>query len=494
MSYQTLHEGACRHPGRTAVVYHDTPISYALLVNAIDATIQVLERYQLPEAQPVGVVIQHLLDSWVVVLALQALGVPTVCARSTAVIDALGFAADIALVTTEPDVARGVVGQFSERSGAVICIPAPSLREDIVDVVPASRGDAKFAHHIVYTSGTTGSYKRILWGGALQRQRNAEILSYRRYCGADTVYHGTDFGMWTGAGYRIPLRIWQLGGCVMLDQRPQWCEHFLQPSVTHSTLTPDKAHQLLDFLRSRNASTPLDSLELMVTGGFMSRALAEELQQRVTRNLVYAYGSTEINPLVMEITVSDLADLQWLMPLPVRAVEIVDEAGTPCPVDVAGHLRIRTSELDCTHYLDAPDSTAKVFRQACFYPGDMAVRRGDGRIRILGRSADVINVRGQKQPVAPLEQELQQRLGVAAVCAFSGIDETGKEIVAIALEAEQWPEKALLNSIGNSLKQFEQVQFALFPRFPRTQTGMSKIDRIALRKRVFPSERGTAAQ
>jgi acyl-coenzyme A synthetase/AMP-(fatty) acid ligase len=494
MSYQILHAAACRHPDHTAVVYHDTPISYAQMANAIDATMQVLERYQLADGEPVGVVIQHLLDSWVVVLALQALGAPTVCARSTEVIDALGFAANIALVTTEPDVARGAVGTFSDRRGAVICIPAPSLREDIADVVPASRSDAKFADHIVYTSGTTGDYKRVLWGGNLQQQRNAEHFDLRRYRGgAATVHHGSDFGLWTGAGYRIPLRIWQLGGCVIFDQRPQWCEYFLRPSVTHATLTPDKAHQLLEFLRSKNVAAPRDNLELMVTGGFMSQAVAEELLRRVTRNLVYAYGSTEINVLVMEATVGDLADLQWLMPLPQRAVEIVDESGTPCPVDVAGHLRIRPGELDCSHYLDAPHSNAKVFRQGWYHPGDMAVRRSDGRIRILGRSEDVINIRGQKQPVAPLELDIQQRLAVGGVCLFSGVGETGKEVVAIALEAEQWPEKAMLNSIAASLKQFEQVQFALFRRFPRTLNGMSKIDRVTLRKQVFPGESGFAA-
>jgi len=493
MSYQVLHAGACRHPDNTAVIYHDTPISYAMLVNALDATIQVIERYRLPVEQPVGIVIQHLLDSWVVVLALQALGITTVCARSVDVIEALGMPASTVLVTTESDSGKQACERAAGQSGCLICIPAPSLRRDISDLVPELRRDAKFGNHVVYTSGTTGNYKKVLWGGSLQQRRNSERADSRQYCGADTVYYGSDYGLWTGAGYRMPLLVWQLGGCVIFDQRPQWFEHFLQYPMTHATLIPDKVHQLLVFLRNSNVTEPLHSMEVMVTGGFMSRNVAEELMQRVTRNLVYAYGSTEINPITMESRVGNLDELQWLVPASARTVEIVDESGALCAAGEEGYLRIRSTELDCAGYLDAPQANDNVYKQGWFYPGDMAIRRADGRIRILGRSADVFNLRGQKYAVAPFEQEIQRRLGVDAVCLFSGIGGAGEEIVVIALETAQQPEQKLLDSIGREFKQFEQVKFALFPRFPRTQTGMSKIDRVELRKQVFSGEGGAAA-
>jgi acyl-coenzyme A synthetase/AMP-(fatty) acid ligase len=143
-------------------------------------------------------------------------------------------------------------------------------------------------------------------------------------------------------------------------------------------------------------------------------------------------------------------------------------------------------ELDCHSYVDDPQTSEKVFRSGYFYPGDMAVQRADGRIRILGRSADVLNFRGQKLAVAPIEHNIQHNLGVENVCLFSGISNEGEDEVVIAIESERWPEQSDLNNLGHEFAQFDQVRFAIVYPFPRTRTGTSKVDRIALRKLVFP--------
>jgi acyl-coenzyme A synthetase/AMP-(fatty) acid ligase len=184
--------------------------------------------------------------------------------------------------------------------------------------------------------------------------------------------------------------------------------------------------------------------------------------------------------------VTDLDDLHWLAPTEYHAVEIIDAVGNVCAVEQEGELRIRLTELDYSCYLDAQEASEKVFRDGHLYPGDMAVRRADGRIRILGRSADVVNFRGQKLAVAPMEDKIQTILSVNAVCLFSGINSSGEEEVVIAMETEQWPEKSELDHLGHEFAQFDQVRFAIVYPFPRTQTGTSKINRVALRKLVFP--------
>jgi acyl-coenzyme A synthetase/AMP-(fatty) acid ligase len=214
--------------------------------------------------------------------------------------------------------------------------------------------------------------------------------------------------------------------------------------------------------------------------------LAEQLIKHVTTNLINLYGSSETNVSVLEAKVTNLDDLHWLSETGDRTVEIIDEAGKLCPIDVEGQLRVRLTELDSASYLDDALATEKVFRSGYFYPGDMAVRRADSRIRILGRSADVVNFRGQKLAVAPIEYEIQSRMGVENVCLFSGINHEGEEEMVIAIESEHWPEQSDLNSLGHEFAQFDQVRFAIVYPFPRTRTGTSKIDRIALRTLVFP--------
>jgi acyl-coenzyme A synthetase/AMP-(fatty) acid ligase len=183
-------------------------------------------------------------------------------------------------------------------------------------------------------------------------------------------------------------------------------------------------------------------------------------------------------------------DLIWLTPTPGRVIEIVDEQARVCPVGVIGDLRIMRTPLDASEYLNDPAATSKMFRGPYFYPGDLAVQRPDGRIRILGRAGDVLNVQGQKLPCAPIEQDLQRTLAAAEVCLFSGLDDKGEELLIIAVEAACPPPKAAMDEVVQTLNQFGAIRFAIVPNFPRTKTGTRKVDRLALRQLVWSSTAG----
>ncbi|MEZ5503238.1 MAG: AMP-binding protein [Halioglobus sp.] len=485
MSLQSVYEVASTRPSSTAVVHDDTPVSYAGFAAAIATTCRCLQGRELPQDRTVVVMIRNLLHCWTTVLALQALGLNTVSVRSPAVLAALGLGKVATLVTTETDAESHEPDLDPSMGYEIIQIPAPTFdTEDATIARPFALG-ATPGGHILYTSGTTGNYKKIFWSGELQRRRNSERIGSMADFNASTVFHCADFGLWTAAGYKNPLATWHAGGCVILDQRPDWYAHFLQSGLTHTTLVPDKLHQLVAFIREQQPPPGMGDFRLFVTSGFLSHGLAEQIMNLVTRKLENAYGSTEASIMVLRSQVHELDDLHWLNPVPQRVVEIVDEQGRACPAGVEGEVRLRLLELDCHAYMDDPAASSRFFRDGCFYPGDMAMRRADGRVRILGRSTDVINLRGQKLSVAPVEQAIQARLGVAAVCLFSSITAGGDNELAIAIESARWPEKSVLDDLRHQFAEFEQVQFALLPQFPRTQTGTSKIDRITLRKLIY---------
>jgi acyl-CoA synthetase (AMP-forming)/AMP-acid ligase II len=141
--------------------------------------------------------------------------------------------------------------------------------------------------------------------------------------------------------------------------------------------------------------------------------------------------------------------------------------------------------MDSSEYLDDPEASAKVFRDGFFYPGDLAVRRGDGRIRVLGRIADVLTVGGNKIPVAPIERAVEEALRVDAVCIFGGLDDEGREKIVVAIETKRDPTAAEQERVAAFLPPFERVQFVVFPEFPRAAAGMRKIQRRALRQLAF---------
>ena len=115
----------------------------------------------------------------------------------------------------------------------------------------------------------------------------------------------------------------------------------------------------------------------------------------------------------------------------------------------------------------------------------MAVSRADGRVRILGRTADVLNLGGQKVAVAPLELELQKLLKVEEVCLFSGLDDAGKEELVVVVQSDRELAKSERDQIVGQFPAFERICFAVLKEFPRTATGTRKTLRSELRKLVF---------
>jgi acyl-coenzyme A synthetase/AMP-(fatty) acid ligase len=486
LSYQAIYDHACENPSKTAIIYNGIDISYSAFAQAIGGTISYLDSQSLPEGHTVVVRISILPDCWVAVLALQALGLNTVCVKSVSAIESLSLSNIVGIVTTELEAGIDPLEPDSRTGDRVISIPHPNYSGEGFRRISASEGVTQIGGHILYTSGTTGSYKKVFLDAEKQEQRNAERIQAYKHHQADTVYHCTDFGLWTGVGYKKPLYVWQMGGCTIFEQRPQWQQYFLQSAMTNTILIPDKVSELLRFIDEHHLKEPVADCYLLVAGGFISNKLAEQLRNRVSGYLENIYGSTEINVPILRSTVENPDDLHWLAPSGYRVIQIVDEGGNVCPIDVEGELRVRLTEMDCSSYLDDLQASAKVFKSGYFHPGDMAVQRADGRIRILGRSADVVNIGGQKRSVAPLEHEIQQRLGVDAVCLFSGLSSEGEVELLIAIESEHRPEESALNNLLQELAQFGQARFTRISKFPRTKTGTSKIDRVALRKLLFP--------
>ena len=142
--------------------------------------------------------------------------------------------------------------------------------------------------------------------------------------------------------------------------------------------------------------------------------------------------------------------------------------------------------MDSTGYLDDPEATANAYRDGCFYAGDLAMRRADGRVRILGRADDVLNVKGQKMAVGPIEENLQRGLGVDELCVFLGMARDGVEELVVAIRSNTPLDKEdVLRRLGPS-KIFDRVRIEVLAEFPRTQAGLSKIKRTELRRIVFP--------
>ncbi len=473
-------------PEAPAMIHNDQLLSYRAVSRAIAKTQRELVNCDLAARGTVAIMVPDLADCWVVTLALQARGFTTVCISSENVLGQLDIGDLVAVVVIagqDADVVR------NDSPVKWLAIPRPDFdaRADVDEPdVSGATGVAEHAGHILYTSGTTGDYKKYRVRPSTQVERDAERTRYYSLDG-NSRFHGLIFGLWTAIGYNMPPTLWSVGGCVLLDQRDDYISRFFDHGPTMAFLLPDMALNLAEESSAgfREAAMHSDPA-LYLCGGFVSNRVAQALRDKVSSNVLVMYGSSEVNAASFVQVYRTMEDLLWITPTGERVVQVVDDSGQVCPVGEEGRLRVGLTALDAHEYLDDPEASNTAFAGGYFYPGDMAVRREDGRFRILGRVADVMNLRGKKIPVAPLEANLQAILQLDYVCLFTGLDASGDAVIVVAMETQQPPDQDRLDHVGRELSQWGEVRFAFLAPFPRTLSGTSKIDRKRLRELVLP--------
>jgi acyl-coenzyme A synthetase/AMP-(fatty) acid ligase len=432
----------------------------------------------VPRGGTVAVLVTHLADGWAIVLAGRRLGLTTINALSVEDLVKLGVRDLSAIVTTIAEAGYHRVPD-SLFPGVPRYIVDASIYQIAGDTLPPPLEAAPSGGHLIYTSGTTGRFKRVLIDSSAEKAA-VNRLAALAGAGPSTIHHGIDLAIRTTAGYRVPLTIWHTGGTVVLDQHPDRFRRFFSHPVTHAYLPGAWVRSLLDAHPER---TPQPGFRLVFTSGFLSPALAASVTERFGCPLWVIFGASELSARALASCVTGPDDLHWLPPSPGRLVEVVDERGRPCPTGCEGALRIAFEKGDATSYIDDPEASAASFRDGFFYSGDRAVTRGDGRIRILGRMTDLLNIDGRKIAAAPVEQKLQSLLGLEEICLFSGLADGGEEELVLAIESTGTPDIGAIAARVGELLPHPRVRAVALAEFPRTDT--RKIRRAALRGVLF---------
>src|SRR5262249_40315412 len=135
-------------------------------------------------------------------------------------------------------------------------------------------------------------------------------------------------------------------------------------------------------------------------------------------------------------------------------------------------------------YLHDETATARFFRDGWFYPGDLGVLDTEGRLALMGRGTDVLNVLGDKRPAQPIERAFEEALGVASVCALSESGPDGEEAVHVVIEAPGPIDRTALETVAKTqLSGFPAAHFHFMPALPRNEMG--KVQRFKLRQQLL---------
>lgn len=480
MPLEALFAHARRDPARVALVHNGDAWTFAAFARAIAQARAHLAGAGLRPGGLAVIAIDSLLDAWAASFALRSLGFTTVAIDRHMDLPALGLGEVSGVVVVE-GLRHEAAESFARALGRTpVRLPATrlsALAEGAVPAMPAA-GTA-LAGHVVLTSGTTGAYKKVLREAGADLERVGALADVYGFTESSVVCTGS-LPLWTAGGYRWPRAAWTRGATVAVENSLQHYRPFRQLAVTHAFATPAMLAELLEAPEGTIRRN--DAMRLIVTAGALPKALADRARARLTRDLYTAYASTEASIVTMTRIDGD-EDLLWHRPLDPGAIQVVDEAGRELPAGALGHVRVRASR-GVEGYLGDEAATREFFHDGWFHPGDLGVRREDGRLCLQGRATDVINLLGNKIATGPLERALQDGLGVTGACLFAAPGGPDGDEVHVAIESRKpVAREALADIARTSLSVFPRVHFHVVEALPRNTMG--KIKRLELRQTLL---------
>jgi amino acid adenylation domain-containing protein len=382
-------------------------------------------------------------------------------------------------------------------------VEAVALDDVPIDELPDDLGvplSADNLAYVIYTSGSTGQPKGVgvTHGNVLRLfDSTAEGFGF----GEDdvwTLFHSSafDFSVWEiwGAllhGGRLVVVPWEVS-------RDPGAFHALLRSeaVTVLSQTPS-AFRALAAADEAEAEA-LERLRTVVFGGeaLQYESLRGWLDRYGPRRprLVNMYGITETTVHVTWHTVTgrELKDAGAGSgvgtPLPDLRACVLDPAGNPAPIGVAGELRVGGAGV-ARGYLGRPGLTAERFVPDPFtgHPGarlyrsgDLARWKADGTLEYLGRGDQQVKLRGFRIELGEIESALLAQPSVAAAAVAvngAGDDAALVAYVVPAGGAVHAPE--LREALKRRLPEYMvPAAFVALDRIPLTANG--KVDRRAL--------------
>ncbi len=356
---------------------------------------------------------------------------------------------------------------------------------------------------LCYTSATTGRPKGVTYS------HRAQILHAMMECSADAagvrerdvvmavvpMFHANSWG--------VPYSATMTGATqVLTGVRPDptaICRLISEHRVSISLGVPTIWVGMLDYLSRTEEDFDLSSLRAVVSGGSaVPVSMIEAFKERLSVDLVQAYGMTEASPLVSynrlpsaldDVQGSDRLAEQGKQGAPVYGVEmrLVDENGADLDWDgeQRGELLFRGPWI-AAEYFNDPRSE-ETFIDGWYHSGDIASVDALGNIQIGDRVKDMVKSGGEWISSVDLE---------TAIIAHPGV----LEAAVIAVPHPTWQERPLACVVPNTeyrdALQREEVLDFIRPRFaswwipddvvfideiPKTSVG--KFDKKVLRDR-----------
>jgi len=470
---------AARKPGAPAVQFASETLSYAELIDRVDALAAELRLAGVEPGALVGLCVTRSVEMVIAALAILQRGaayLPLDPSFPPARLDAVVEDADPAAIVTQAALAAQLPGW-----GRPVVLCDRVVERHHLKLLPLAT-DPEALAYVMYTSGSTGVPK-----GVEIRHRSAVnlLMSMQREPGfreGDTLLAVTTptFDISVLEMF-LPLAS---GGKVVI-------------ASSEETVDPEKLRTAID--RSECTvmqATPATWQNLFATGwpgvpGLRILCGGEALPGDLARRMLDAgmelwnvYGPTETTIWSSVQKVENADDITIGRPIDNTVLLVLDADGRPQPFNVPGELHIGGAGL-ARGYRD-PELTARAFvdmpgHGRLYRTGDIARQRRDGRFEWLGRRDGQVKVRGLRVDLGDIEAALAAHPDVVMAAVRTFDDQSGQKSLAAYTVTKGAPPSAteLRDFLRRTLPPYMvPARYVTLDAMPLSSNG--KIDRKAL--------------
>lgn len=467
---------AAERPDAVAIIDNGRSITYAELARDIRRVTYALRALGLPRGTKAAIDRGNPYFDWLLRLAFEKLRVITVMVGLPETPDALTLVPDFDIVLSHKSLPAG---------GAIRTHSFPTAwMQDVLangeeDAEPAPEKQPDDPIRIVLTSGTTGRPKKLLYTRRVHEASINKTLWFGGFTARSRyllALHQTVAG---------PTACIRAGGTVVIEERIPKVRAIATHGITHTTLPPFTLKRILDDLPPDFAK-PAD-LTILSFGAGISKALRQRALARLATDVCDMYSSNEAGWVS---SISGTAEIGTIWP-GVR-VEVVDAYDRPLPFGEAGEIRVQTDYM-LHAYLDYPEAQGRIFKDGWFYAGDVGILHEPGRLEVIGRSNDVLNIGWRKVAPEVIEDMVREAVEVADIGAVSISNADGIEEVCVAVVRPSVGDEELLRRVTDIFRgaQLGRVHVIKVPAIPRTSNG--KPQRKVLKDTVSQAIRQNAS-
>jgi acyl-CoA synthetase (AMP-forming)/AMP-acid ligase II len=350
--------------------------------------------------------------------------------------------------------------------------------------------------YILYTGGTTGMPKGVMWrnddlfqtlvpsvlgllgGTPPETPEGFATVVADIAAGGRTPVHLPASPLMHGTGFMSSLQALTAGGAIVTLESRSFDAHELwraveREHVTQMAIVGDAFGKpmvrALEAAEDDNAPYDLDSLGLIISSGVMWTAeVKEELMKRAQCICLDSLGSSEGVGFAQQISAPGGEATTAKFSIGEQAKVLTEDGREVRPGSDERGLLALGGPIPLGYYKD-PDKSAATFKvfdgKRYSIPGDWAKVAGDGTIELLGRGSASINSGGEKVFPEEVEEAVKLHPSVADSLVVGVPDEKfGEAITAVVSlrPGEEASEDEIVTTVRDHLSGFKAPRHVVF--------------------------------